>query len=210
MPKLLGVSGEPRIDPNSGKLIPKSNYGLQAMSMGFLVDESKAIAWRGLLVQKALQQLLFDVEWDVDVLVLDMPPGTGDVQLTLLQQVSVDGAVIVSTPQDIALIDAIRGIDLFRKLNLPILGLVQNMSMHVCPNCGHESHIFGHDGAIREAEKQGINILGSVPLHPDICASSDNGRPLVVAQPDTSQAQCYGSIARAIRAQLWGPDGTKN
>lgn len=204
VPRLLGVSGEPKLaSDGSGKLVPKSNYGIQAMSMGLLVDPNKAIAWRGLLVQKALEQLLFDVEWDVDVLVLDMPPGTGDVQLTLLQQVKLDGAVIVSTPQDIALIDAVRGIDLFRKLHVPILGLVQNMSMHICPNCGHESHIFGHDGALREAAKQNIHVLGSVPLDADICQSADDGKPMVVLSPDSTQAKSYIDIAHDISQQLW-------
>ncbi|ANB15969.1 Nbp35p [Sugiyamaella lignohabitans] len=179
------------------------NYGLQAMSMGFLVSPEKAVAWRGLLVQKALEQLLFEVDWNnLDILILDMPPGTGDVQLTMAQQVAIDGAVIVSTPQDIALIDAVRGIDMFNKVHIPILGMVQNMSMFVCPNCNHETHIFGHDGAIAEAKSRGLDILGSIPLHADICASSDKGKPIVVASPDSSHSQCYHKIAKEIRSKI--------
>jgi ATP-binding protein involved in chromosome partitioning len=173
------------------------------MSMGFLVDPDRAVAWRGLLVQKALQQLLFETQWpSLDVLVLDMPPGTGDVQLTLAQSVLVDGAVIVSTPQDLALIDAVRGIDMFRKTDVPVLGMVQNMSVFVCPNCRHESHIFGHDGALLEAEKQGIDVLGSVPLHIDIAKSSDTGKPVVAADPSSPQSKPYFDIAAAIREKL--------
>lgn len=173
------------------------------MSMGYLVDPEKAVAWRGLLVQKALQQLLFETHWGgLDVLVLDMPPGTGDVQLTLAQSVLVDGAVVVSTPQDLALIDAVRGIDMFRKTNVPVLGLVQNMSVFVCPNCEHESHIFGHDGALVEARKQNIDVLASVPLHIDIANSTESGKPIVAAAPDSVQAKPYFEIANAIRSKL--------
>ncbi|CAN6674352.1 hypothetical protein TRVA0_052S00298 [Trichomonascus vanleenenianus] len=200
IPKLLNLSGEPGLTKD-GLLIPKQNYGLKAMSMGFLVDPDKAIAWRGLLVQKALQQLMFEVAWGgLDVLVLDMPPGTGDVQLTLAQQVKVDGAVLVSTPQDIALIDAVRGIDMFNKLNIPVLGMVQNMSVFVCPNCNHETHIFGSDGAMKEAQKRGIDVIGNIPLNADICTLSDSGKP-PAAIPGPI-ADSYGTIAQKVRQKL--------
>lgn len=171
--------------------------------MGFLVDPSKAIAWRGLLVQKALQQLMFEVDWGhLDILVMDLPPGTGDVQLTMAQQLEIDGAVIVSTPQDIALIDAIRGIDLFKTVKVPVVGLVQNMSYYVCPNCSHESHVFGHDGAAKEAEKRGLRLLGDIPLNADICAGSDAGKPVVVSDPTSQESLAYQEIASKVRQFL--------
>lgn len=200
IPKLLKLSGEPRMN-DENQLIPMQNYGIKAMSMGFLVDPSKAVAWRGLLVQKALQQLMFEVDWgNLDILVLDLPPGTGDVQLTLAQQVNIDGAVIVSTPQDIALIDAVRGIDMFGKVDIPVLGLVQNMSLYICPNCNHQAHIFGSDGAAKEAEKRGIEVLGSIPLDAEICSSSDAGKPVAVS--GGLPAEGYETAAKRVIEKL--------
>lgn len=202
VPKLLSLSGEPRISDN-GRLFPLSNYGLESMSMGYLVRPENAVVWRGLMVMKALQQLLFEVEWsNLDYLVIDMPPGTGDTQLTISQQLKVDGALIVTTPQDIALIDAVKGIAMFNKVNIPILGLVQNMSYYLCPNCSHESHIFGTDGATREAKKHNLEVVGSIPLDEEICKQSDAGKPVVVSHPDSPISQPYITIAESVIAKL--------
>ncbi|GEQ68081.1 hypothetical protein JCM33374_g1747 [Metschnikowia sp. JCM 33374] len=202
IPKLLRLQGEPRIS-STGKLIPLSNYGLPSMSMGYLVAPENPVVWRGLMVMKALQQLLFEVEWpSLDYLVIDMPPGTGDTQLTISQQLKVDGAIIVSTPQDIALIDAVKGIAMFNKVNIPILGLVQNMSHFVCPNCNHESHIFGSDGARREALAHGLDVLGSIPLNETICVQSDSGKPVVVSEGDSALSEPYLSIGRKVLEKL--------
>ncbi|KAK6454731.1 nucleotide binding protein [Scheffersomyces xylosifermentans] len=202
VPKLLNLTGEPRISPE-GKLLPLSNYGLETMSMGYLIAPENAVVWRGLMVMKALQQLLFEVQWsNLDYLVIDMPPGTGDTQLTISQQVKVDGAVIVSTPQDIALIDAVKGITMFNKVNIPILGLVQNMSYYVCPKCNHESHIFGTEGARKEAEKQSLDVLGSIPLNEEICTQSDKGKPIVVSEPSSVVSRPYFDIAKRVLAKL--------
>lgn len=202
VPKLLNLSGEPRIS-DSGRLYPLSNYGLESMSMGYLVRPENAVVWRGLMVMKALQQLLFEVEWsNLDYLVIDMPPGTGDTQLTISQQLKVDGALIVTTPQDIALIDAVKGIAMFNKVHIPILGLVQNMSYFVCPNCNHESHVFGTDRATREADKHGLAILGSIPLNEEICAQSDAGKPIVVSEPHSPLVQPYMAIAENVVYKL--------
>lgn len=202
VPTLLHLSGEPRIS-DSGKLLPLSNYGIESMSMGYLIKPENAVVWRGLMVMKALQQLLFEVQWsNLDYLVVDMPPGTGDTQLTISQQLKVSGAIIVSTPQDIALIDAVKGITMFNKVNIPILGLVQNMSYFICPNCNHESHIFGTEGATREAKKHNLQLLGSIPLNEEICRQSDAGKPIVVAAPESPLAQPYIDIAAKVIGQL--------
>lgn len=188
------------------------------MSMGYLIPPENAVVWRGLMVMKALQQLLFEVKWSkLDYLVIDMPPGTGDTQLTISQQVKVDGAVIVSTPQDIALIDAVKGITMFNKVNIPvslhfaslqslsltnfykIIGLVQNMSYFLCPNCNHESHVFGTDGALKEAKKQNLRLLGSIPLNEEICLQSDKGKPVVVSHVDEDPlTKPYFDIAQEV------------
>ncbi|CAO3614553.1 unnamed protein product [Mucor hiemalis] len=203
VPKLMNLKGEPELTETGDRLIPLTNYGVKCMSMGFLVDQSAPVVWRGLMVMKALQQLLHQVEWGgLDLLVIDMPPGTGDVQLTISQQVVVDGAVIISTPQDIALIDAVKGTNMFQKVNVPILGLVQNMSLFICPNCNHESHIFGHDGAARMAEDYNVPLLGEVPLHADICKLSDAGKPIVISQPDSPFAAHYKLIAKNMFDRL--------
>lgn len=202
VPRLFNLSGEPRLT-DEGKLLPLSNYGIETMSMGYLVPPENAVVWRGLMVMKALQQLLFEVQWsNLDYLVIDMPPGTGDTQLTISQQLKVDGAVIVSTPQDIALIDAVKGIAMFNKVNIPILGLVQNMSYYICPNCSHESHIFGSEGAAREAKKHELALLGSIPLNEEICIQSDAGKPVVVSHPDSPLAAPYLDIARKVISEL--------
>ncbi|KAK6461110.1 hypothetical protein DFJ63DRAFT_337016 [Scheffersomyces coipomensis] len=198
VPKLLNLSGEPRLN-SQGKLLPLENYGIESMSMGYLVSPENPVVWRGLMVMKALQQLLFEVQWsNIDYLIIDMPPGTGDTQLTISQQLVVDGAVIVSTPQDIALIDAVKGIAMFEKVNIPILGLVQNMSFFCCPNCGHESHIFGSDGVLKEAKRKNFTVLGSIPLNEDICIQSDIGKPIVLAKPDSPASISYLDIAKKI------------
>ena len=197
-PRMLGISGRPT-SPDGKTLNPMENYGVKCMSMGFLVAEDTPMIWRGPMVQSALQQMLRDVEWgELDVLVVDMPPGTGDAQLTMAQQVPLTGAVIVSTPQDIALLDARKGLNMFRKVDVPVLGIVENMSVFVCPNCGHESHIFSHGGAKREAEKLGMEFLGEVPLHMEIRETSDGGRPVVISNPDAPNAQAFVAIAKRV------------
>jgi ATP-binding protein involved in chromosome partitioning len=207
-PRLLGLSGRPQAMGN--KLQPMQAYGLKAMSMGFLVDEGTPIIWRGPMVVSALTQMLRDVEWgELDVLVIDMPPGTGDVQLTMAQQVPLSGAIIVSTPQDLALIDARKGLNMFRKVDVPVLGIIENMSYFVCPKCGERSDIFGHGGAKAEAEKLGIAFLGGVPLHMDIRATSDDGRPIVASSPDSIHAQIYRDIAARAWEELQGAKGAR-
>ncbi|MCX8996311.1 iron-sulfur cluster carrier protein ApbC [Rhizobiaceae bacterium BDR2-2] len=204
LPRLMGISGRPRqID---GRIIvPMENYGLKVMSMGFLVDEEAAMIWRGPMVQSALLQMLREVAWgDLDILVVDMPPGTGDVQLTMAQQVPLAGAVIVSTPQDLALLDARKGITMFNKVQIPVLGIVENMSYFIAPDTGHRYDIFGHGGARSEAERIGVPFLGEVPLTMSIRALSDAGTPVVVADPEGEQAKTYLAIAERVQAALAG------
>ncbi|MCX8570350.1 MULTISPECIES: Mrp/NBP35 family ATP-binding protein [Hyphomicrobiales] len=199
MPKLLGIHGRP--ETVDGKILkPMQNYGLKVMSMGFLVDEETPMIWRGPMVMSALTQMLREVEWGpLDVLVVDMPPGTGDAQLTMAQQVPLAGAVIVSTPQDLALIDARKGLNMFKKVDVPLLGIVENMSYFVAPDTGKRYDIFGHGGARKEAERLGVTFLGEVPLEMGIRESSDAGTPVTVSKPDSAQAQTY----RAIAAKVW-------
>ncbi|KAL1306165.1 hypothetical protein AAFC00_004272 [Neodothiora populina] len=203
VPTLLNLEGnEPRLSSNN-QLIPLTNYGLKSMSMGYLVPETSAIVWRGLMVMKALQQLLHEVEWGgLDVLVLDLPPGTGDVQLTITQQIQLDGAVIVSTPQDIALKDVVRGVEMFRKVNVPILGMVQNMSAFTCPTCSSTHSIFGTEGVTRKCKELDIDLLTDIPLHPRICEDADNGKPTVVAEPDSLRAKAFRDVAEDLRVRL--------
>jgi ATP-binding protein involved in chromosome partitioning len=197
-PRMMGISGRPT-SPDGKTLRPMENYGVKCMSMGFLVAEDTPMIWRGPMVQSALQQMLRDVDWgELDILVVDMPPGTGDAQLTMAQQVPLSGAVIVSTPQDIALIDAKKGLNMFRKVDVPVLGIVENMSYFACPNCGHESHIFSRGGARREADKLGMEFLGELPLDMEIRETSDGGRPIVVSRPDSPHAGAYVAIARRV------------
>jgi ATP-binding protein involved in chromosome partitioning len=203
-PRLLGLSGRPQVAKGNA-LRPMQGHGLKAMSMGFMVDEGTPIIWRGPMVVSALTQMLRDVEWgNLDVLVIDMPPGTGDVQLTMAQQVPLSGAIIVSTPQDLALIDARKGLNMFRKVDVPVLGIVENMSYFVCPKCGERSDIFGHGGAEAEALKLGVAFLGAVPLHMDIRVTSDEGRPIVASSPDSVQAQIFRDIAAKAWSELKG------
>ena len=203
-PRLLGLSGRPQVGKGNA-LRPMQGHGLKAMSMGFMVDEGTPIIWRGPMVVSALTQMLRDVEWgDLDVLVIDMPPGTGDVQLTMAQQVPLSGAIIVSTPQDLALIDARKGLNMFRKVDVPVLGIVENMSYFVCPKCAERSDIFGHGGAEAEALKLGVPFLGAVPLHMDIRTTSDEGRPIVASSPDSVQAQIFRDIAAKAWSELRG------
>ncbi|RME64906.1 MAG: iron-sulfur cluster carrier protein ApbC [Alphaproteobacteria bacterium] len=201
VPRLLGLSGKP--DSDGKKLKPKSIHGIKAMSIGLLVDVDTPMIWRGPMATSALQQMLTDVDWGaLDVLVVDMPPGTGDIQLSLAQRVPLAGAVIVSTPQDIALIDARKGLAMFRKVHVPILGLVENMSTFVCPHCGTTTDIFGHGGARETAARLDAPFLGAVPLHLAIRETSDAGTPIVRAAPDSAQARAFLAIAEQVAAQL--------
>jgi ATP-binding protein involved in chromosome partitioning len=185
-------------------------FGLKAMSMGFMVDEGTPIIWRGPMVVSALTQMLREVEWgDLDVLVIDMPPGTGDVQLTMAQQVPLSGAIIVSTPQDLALIDARKGLNMFRKTDIPVLGIIENMSYFVCPSCGARSDIFGHGGAADEAGRLGIPFLGEVPLHMDVRTTSDDGQPIVASKPDSLHAQIFRDLAAKAWDELSGAAGQR-
>ncbi|MDP2358801.1 MAG: Mrp/NBP35 family ATP-binding protein [Beijerinckiaceae bacterium] len=201
-PKLFGLRGKPFVT-SERKMQPLERYGVKVMSIGFLVDEETAMIWRGPMVMSALTQMLREVAWgDLDVLVVDMPPGTGDAQLTMAQQTPLAGAVIVSTPQDLALLDARRGVAMFRKVNVPVLGVIENMANFCCPNCGHVSPIFGHGGARAEAEKTGVPFLGEIPLHMEIRETSDEGRPVVATTPDGPHSQAYLAIARKVWAAL--------
>ncbi len=206
-PRMLGISGRP--SSADGKILtPLENYGVKCMSMGFLVPEDSPMIWRGPMVSSALQQMLRDVAWgELDILLVDMPPGTGDIQLTMSQQVPVAGAVIVSTPQDIALLDARKGLNMFRKVDVPVLGIIENMSLFVCPNCGHETHIFSHGGARVEAEKLGVEFLGEIPLDIEIRETSDGGRPIVVSRPDSEHAKTFVRIAERIRDKVAAAQG---
>ncbi len=207
LPRLLNVSGQPQPTPE-GKLSPVDGYGLKVMSMGFLVEEDTPMIWRGPMVMSALTQMLREVDWgELDVMVVDMPPGTGDAQLTMAQQVPLAGAVIVSTPQDLALIDARKGLSMFKKVSVPVLGIVENMSYFLCPSCGARSDIFGHGGAKAEAEKLGAPFLGEVPLHMDIRANSDAGTPVVVSEPDGPHAKIYKDIAAKVWAEVQARSG---
>ena len=209
-PKLLGLGGQkPRVI--SGRILePLQAFGLQVMSIGFLVEEETAMIWRGPMVMSAITQMIREVAWsELDALVVDMPPGTGDAQLTMAQTVPLAGAVIVSTPQDLALIDARRGVAMFKKTEVPILGIVENMASFACPNCGHVSHIFGHGGARAEAEKLGVPFLGEVPLDMAIRETSDTGRPVVATAPDGPHAAAYRAIATRTWDRIAGGAGAR-
>jgi ATP-binding protein involved in chromosome partitioning len=205
LPKLLAIKDRPQRVGDTTRVKPISRYGLTVMSIGFLVDEETPMIWRGPMVISALTQMLREVEWGtLDVMVVDMPPGTGDAQLTMAQQVPLKGAVIVSTPQDLALVDARRGVAMFRRVNVPVLGVVENMSYFQCPQCGTRSDIFGHGGARHEAERLGVPFLGEVPLHMTIREKSDSGLPVVATEPDGPHAKAYCEIAARVRDQLKG------
>ena len=202
LPKLLNIKEKPQTVGGT-RLKPISRYGLTVMSIGFLIEEETPMIWRGPMVMSAITQMLREVEWGtLDVMVVDMPPGTGDAQLTMAQQVPLKGAVIVSTPQDLALIDARRGIAMFRRVNVPVLGIVENMSYFQCPQCGTRSDIFGHGGARHEAERLGVPFLGEIPLEMSIRETSDAGLPIVASQPDSPNAAAYRAIAAKVRDEL--------
>ena len=204
IPRMTGIAGKPTT--RDGKTLdPMEKYGLKVMSIGFMIDEETPMIWRGPMVQSALTQMLRDVNWgSLDILVVDMPPGTGDAQLTMAQQVPLSGAVIVSTPQDIALLDARKGLNMFRKVDVPVLGLIENMSYFLCPNCGHQSDIFGHGGARSEAARLGTPFLGEVPLNVAIRETSDAGQPIVATEPDSPHADAYRAIAANVSQRLSG------
>jgi ATP-binding protein involved in chromosome partitioning len=201
LPRMLGEHRRPEV--RGDRMIPIEAWGLKAMSMGLLVEEDSAMIWRGPMIMGAVQQFLGQVEWgELDVLVIDLPPGTGDIQLTLSQRVTVSGAVIVSTPQDIALIDARRAVRMFEKVEIPVFGVIENMSVFCCPNCGHRSEIFGHGGARAEAEKLGHAFLGEIPLLLEVRSTSDAGTPIVAAAPESEGARAFIAIAAGIAARL--------
>ena len=201
-PQMLGISGRPE-SPDGKSIEPMRAHGIQAMSIGFLIDVETPMVWRGPMVTQALQQLLNDTRWDeVDYLIVDMPPGTGDIQLTLAQKVPVTGAVIVTTPQDIALLDARKGLKMFEKVGIPILGIIENMSIHVCSRCGHEEHIFGEGGGEKMCKDYGVELLGSLPLDIRIREHTDTGRPTVVADPQGRVAEIYRRIARRLAVKV--------
>jgi ATP-binding protein involved in chromosome partitioning len=204
VPRLTGIREKPQLTDDK-KMIPIPRFGLAIMSIGFLVEEETAMIWRGPMVMSAITQMLRDVVWGtLDVLVVDMPPGTGDAQLTLAQNVPLKGAIIISTPQDLSLIDARRGLAMFRKVNVPVLGIVENMSYFQCPHCGTRSDIFGHGGARHEAERLGVPFLGEIPLHMSIRTTSDSGTPVVESEPDGPHAAIYRAISARVRDQLQG------
>jgi ATP-binding protein involved in chromosome partitioning len=201
---MMGCTDRPMVS-ESEKIIPVQGNGVAVMSLGFLMDPDTPVIWRGPMVMKALQQFLEDVEWgELDFLVVDLPPGTGDAQLTLTQQVPLDGAVIVTTPQDVALIDARKGLHMFRKVNVSVLGMIENMSVFVCPQCGHREAIFKEGGGRRTAEQLGVPFLGGIPIDPSIVVGGDAGTPIVAARPDSEAAKAFMEVARAVIAQVTG------
>ena len=203
LPRMLGLARKPEV--RGDRMVPLAAWGLKAMSIGFLVEEETPMIWRGPMVMGALEQMMGQVEWGpLDVMIVDMPPGTGDAQLTMAQRVALAGAVIVSTPQDIALLDARRGVRMFEKTRVPVLGLVENMSYYCCPNCGHRAELFGHGGTRAEAKRLGVDFLGEVPLLLDIRTASDAGTPIVASAPDSEAARAYAAIAAAMWAKISG------
>ncbi|MEP1768777.1 MAG: Mrp/NBP35 family ATP-binding protein [Sulfitobacter sp.] len=199
-PRMLGVSGRPQ-SPDGKIILPLRNFGVTMMSIGLMTNEDQAVVWRGPMLMGALQQMLSQVQWGaLDVLIVDLPPGTGDVQMTLAQKAHLDGAVVVSTPQDVALLDARKGIDMFNQMGTPVIGMIENMSTHICSNCGHEEHVFGHGGVKAEAAKIGVPLLAEIPLHLDIRVAADGGAPIVVSKPDSAQAKAFRDVAKALIA----------
>ena len=208
LPRMVGVSRKPEV--RNEKMIPLQAWGLSCMSIGFLVDEETPMIWRGPMVMGALEQMMGQVEWGaLDILIVDMPPGTGDAQLTMAQRVALTGAVIVSTPQDIALIDARRGVKMFEKTNVPVLGVVENMSFFCCPNCGHRSDIFGHGGAREEAKRLGTEFLGEIPLLLDIRVAADGGTPIAASAPESEGAKAYDALARRVWEKVSGTEAAR-
>ena len=201
-PRMLGIVGRPD-SPDGKTLEPMKSYDLQAMSIGFLIEEDTPMIWRGPMVTQALEQLLKDTNWqELDYLIIDLPPGTGDIQLTLAQKVPVSGSIIVTTPQDIALLDARKGLKMFEKVEVPVLGVVENMSLHICSECGHEEPIFGEGGGVKMAEEEDVDFLGALPLEKRIREETDSGKPTVIAEPDSRISQIYREIARRAAAKL--------
>ncbi|WP_424966419.1 Mrp/NBP35 family ATP-binding protein [Dinoroseobacter sp. S375] len=199
-PRMLGVSGRPA-SPDGKTILPMRNHGVTMMSLGLMMGEDEAVVWRGPMLMGALQQMLSQVQWGaLDVLLVDLPPGTGDVQMTLAQKADVTGAIVVSTPQDIALLDARKGIDMFNKLGTPILGMIENMSTHICSKCGHEEHVFGHGGVGAEAAKLGVPVMAEIPLDMSIRMAADGGAPIVVSTPHGPQAEAFRKVARQLIA----------
>lgn len=199
MPRLFGIRGKPQMAADGVKLAPMENYGVKVMSIGFLVEDEAAIVWRGPMVMSAIKQLLEDVDWgDLDVLVVDMPPGTGDAQLTLAQTVPLAGAIIVSTPQDLALIDARKGLNMFRKVDIPVLGIIENMSYYLCPKCGNREEIFKHGGGRKTADLLGVPFLGEIPIDPRVAIQGDSGTPIVAADPNCVVSKAFQALARNI------------
>ncbi len=201
-PRMLGINAKPE-SKDGTRMEPLVNYDVEAMSIGFLIDEETPMIWRGPMVTQALEQLINDTNWgDLDYLIIDLPPGTGDIQLTLSQKIPVSGAVIVTTPQDIALLDARKGLKMFEKVNVPVLGIVENMSIHICSKCGHDEHIFGSGGGEKMSQEYGVDFLGSLPLDISIREQADNGKPTVVADPEGRIAEIYREISRRVTAKL--------
>ena len=197
-PRMLGVSGRPA-SPDGKTILPMRNHGVTMMSIGLMTNEDQAVVWRGPMLMGALQQMMMQVQWGaLDVLLVDLPPGTGDVQMTLAQKAEVNGAIIVSTPQDVALLDARKGINMFQQLNVPILGMIENMSTHICSNCGHEEHVFGHGGVAAEAKKLGVPLLAELPLDLQTRLSSDGGAPVTVSHPDSAAAKAFHAVAKQL------------
>lgn len=202
VPLMLGIKTRPEVTAEK-KIRPLIAHGIQSMSIGYLIDEKAPVAWRGPMVSSALQQLLYDTLWDnLDYLVIDLPPGTGDIQLTLAQKIPVTGAVIVTTPQDLALLDVRRAYEMFQKVHVPVLGIIENMSVHICSACGHKEAIFGEGGGRQMSEQYGIPLLGQLPLDGRIRAQTDSGKPTMVAEPDGANAEHYRAIAREMSSQL--------
>ena len=197
-PRIMGISGRPS-SPDGKTIMPLRNHGVTMMSIGLMTQEDEAVIWRGPMLMGALQQMLMQVQWgQLDVLIVDLPPGTGDVQLTLAQKTNLTGAVVVSTPQDLALLDARKALNMFQRMETPVFGMIENMSTHICSQCGHEEHIFGHGGAKADAERMGIPFLGEIPLDIEVRKAADGGAPIVVSQPEGGQAQSFRRIARAL------------
>lgn len=202
-PRMMGISGRPGAAPDGKTIVPLTVHGVTVMSIGFMLNEDEAVIWRGPMLMGALQQFLGQVQWgDLDILLVDLPPGTGDVQLTLTQKAPVAGAVVVSTPQDIALLDARKALNMFEKTKTPILGMIENMSAYICPRCGHEAHLFGHGGARVEAARLGLPFLGEVPLTLATREAGDAGLPVVLAAPDSAEAEAFRDIARKVAQAL--------
>ena len=200
---MLGIEGRPQIDDRDEKIMPMENHGVKTMSLGLITDPDTPVIWRGPMVMKALDQFLTDVKWGtLDFMIIDLPPGTGDAQLTLTQKVPLTGAVVVTTPQDVALIDARKGLAMFRKVNVPVLGIVENMSYFICRHCGQREEIFGHGGGRKTAEMLGVPFLGEVPIDPKVVIGGDTGEPIVVMDPESAAAQAFTSIAAKVVDQI--------